>query len=149
MDLITKIFETKRKLLTLHFAERLHLPPISEITTLLAIRELNSQDGSFGARVSEIAAMLCVSVPTVSRCLQKLSSKGYIMKITNEKDRRGTCIVLTPEGEQLCRNALEASSGLFHRALSHLDPDELEQFFRTMDKVYDAIDTELSAEEGQ
>ena len=77
MDLTSKFFEAKRKLLLLHLTDKLNLPPGSEIGTLFTIQSLNSQPGTAGGvSVSEIAALLNVSVPTVSRCLRKLSAKG-------------------------------------------------------------------------
>lgn len=143
MDLINKIFETKRNIHLLHISERLKLPPTSEIGTLLTIKELNDQAGTDGISVSEIASLLNVSVPTVSQCLQKLAAKGYVNKTLNEKDRRGTFVTLTPEGQAVCRHAQEAIDPFIQRVLSHLDPAELEQFFSTMDKIYDAVCSEL------
>lgn len=143
MDLIKKIFETKRNIHLLHVFEQLNLPPTSEIGTLLTIKELNDQASADGISVSEIASLLNVSVPTVSRCLQKLAAKGYINKTLNEKDRRGTFVTLTPEGQAVCRRARETIDSFIQRVLSHLDPAELEQFFSTMDKIYDAVCSEL------
>lgn len=143
MDLIAKPFEITRKIQLLRIIERLNLPPESELCTLLAIRELNSQ-ASRGAGVSEIAGLLNVAVPTVSRCLQKLSAKGHVSKTLNEKDRRGTYVTLTAEGEAICLHSYETLTGFIRNAFSHLDPEELEQFFCTFDKVYDALAVELT-----
>lgn len=142
MDLIAKPFEITRKIQLLRIIERLDLPPESELCTLLAIREVNEQ-ADRGAGVSEIAALLNVAVPTVSRCLQKLSAKGYISKTLNEKDRRGTYVTLTQEGQAICRRSYESLTDFIQKAFSHLDPEELEQFFQTFDKVYDALVSEL------
>lgn len=144
MDLIAKIFETKRDIQLLHFSERLHIPPTSETSTLLTIWSFNEKGDSCGISVTELASLLCVSVPTVSRCLQKLSAKGYIVKTSNQKDRRGTYVTLTPEGEAICKKARKNISGFLERVLAHIDPAELEQFFHTMDKILDAVRTELS-----
>ncbi len=143
MDLISKPFEITRKIQLLRIMERLDLLPESELCTLLAIRELNEK-ASRGAGVSEIAALLNVAVPTVSRCLRKLSAKGYISKTLNEKDRRGTYVTLTQEGEAICLHSYEVLTDFIRRAFSHLPPSELEQFFSTFDKVYDALVSELS-----
>lgn len=143
MDLITKIFDLKRNIHMLHICERLNLPPASEISTLLTIKKLNERAGDDKISVSEIASLLNVSVPTVSRCLQKLVAKGYINKTLNEKDRRGMVVTLTPQGQEVCRRAQETIDPLIQKVLSHLEPAELDQFFCTIDKLYDAVYTEL------
>lgn len=143
MDLTSKFFEARRKLLMLHLADNLELPPGSELCTLFTIQDLNSQPETSGATVSEIAALLNVSLPTVSRCLQKLETKGYIRKTMKEDDRRGTCVTLTPEGEALCGRCKATINSFIDRAVSHLDPDELNQFIRTADKLFAAVGQEL------
>lgn len=147
MDLITKIFDTKRKIQMLHLCSRLHLPPTSETSTLLSIYGMTARHSTPGISVSEIAGFLNVSVPTVSRCIRKLSSKGYVQKTTNEKDKRGTYVSLTPEGELLCQNAHKNISDFLSRVLSRLDPSEMDQFLSTMDKIYEAVRLELTAED--
>lgn len=146
MDLISKIFETKRNIQMLHLCSRLHLPPTSETSTLLAIYGLTDQQASPGVSVSELAGFLNVSVPTVSRCLQKLTSKGYVQKTLNERDKRASYVTLTPAGKQLCRNANNTIAAFISRVLSRLDASELEQFVSTMDKIYEAVRSELSEE---
>lgn len=143
MDLIGKVFETKRNIQSLHLCSRLHLPPTSETNTLFSIYGMTIHQAAPGISVSELANFLNVSAPTVSRCIQKLSAKGYVQKAINEQDKRGTCVSLTPEGKTLCMNAYKNLSGFTSRVLSRLDPSELEQFVMTMDKIYEAVRAEL------
>lgn len=147
MDLISKIFETKRNIQMLHLCSRLHLPPTSETSTLLAIYGLTAQQTSPGVSVSDLAVFLNVSVPTVSRCLQKLTSKGYVQKTLNERDKRTSYVTLTSEGKQLCRNANDTIAAFLSRVLTRLDASEMEQFVSTMDKIYEAVRSELSEED--
>lgn len=143
MDLISKIFETKRNIQMLHLCSRLQLPPTSETSTLFTIYGMTACQTGPGVSVSELAGFLNVSMPTVSRCIQKLSAKGYVQKTLNEKDKRGTYVSLTPEGKELCRNAHKNISAFLSRVLSRLDPSEMEQFISTMDKIYEAVRSEL------
>lgn len=146
MDLISKIFETKRNIQMLHLCSRLQLPPTSETSTLLTIYGMTACQTGPGVSVSELAGFLNVSMPTVSRCIQKLSAKGYVQKTLNEKDKRGTYVSLTPEGKELCRNAHKNISAFLSRVLSRLDPSEMDQFISTMDKIYEAVRSELDNE---
>lgn len=147
MDLITKIFETKRNIQLLHLCSRLQLPPTSETSTLLTIYGMTSRQTVPGVSVSELAGFLNVTMPTVSRCIQKLSAKGYVQKTLNEKDKRGTYVSLTPEGKSLCQNAQKTIDSFISRVLSRLDPEEIEQFVATMDKIYEAVRSELSEQD--
>lgn len=146
MDLISKIFETKRNIQMLHLCSRLQLPPTSETSTLLTIYGMTACQTGPGVSVSELAGFLNVSMPTVSRCIQKLTTKGYVQKTLNEKDKRGTYVSLTPEGKELCQNAHKNISAFLSRVLSRLDPSEMEQFISTMDKIYEAVRLELDIE---
>lgn len=130
----------------LHLCSRLQLPPTSETSTLLTIYGMTACQTGPGVSVSELAGFLNVSMPTVSRCIQKLSAKGYVQKTLNEKDKRGTYVSLTPEGKELCRNAHKNISAFLSRVLSRLDPSEMEQFISTMDKIYEAVRSELDNE---
>lgn len=146
MDLITKIFETKRNIQLLHLSSRLQLPPTSEINTLLTIYGITFRQTSPGVSVSDLAGFLNVSIPTVSRCIRKLSAKGYVQKTLNEKDKRGTYVSLTPDGEKLCQNSYRTISAFLSRVLARMDSAEIEQFIATMDKLYEAVRAELDAE---
>lgn len=146
MDLISKIFEMKRNIQLQRIGSRLQLPPTSETGTLIAIKELTQAQDQPGIRVSELAGLLCVSVPTVSRCLQKLADKGYVQKTLNEKDKRGTYVTLTEEGDAMCGQVRTAINAFLLRVQARLEPAELEQFLSTLDKIYDAIRAELPQE---
>ncbi len=144
MDLMSKPLEISRKIHLLRIPEQLGLLPEGESCMLMAIREGNAKEGRNGIRISELAARLGVSVPTASRCLQKLTREGYAQKSSKQDDRRGTYVTLTPKGEELCRQSLAVMSDFIKRAFSKIDDRELEQFFLTFDKVYDALSLALS-----
>ncbi len=145
MDLISRLFELKRNIQLQRISSMLQLPPPSETGTLLAIKELTQEQP--GIRISELAGLLCVSVPTVSRCLQKLTDKGYVKKTLNEKDKRGTYVTLTAEGYALCGQIRQTTNSFLSRVQARLDPAELEQFFSTLDKLYEAVRAELPPEQ--
>ena len=53
--------------------------------------------------VGEIAEALGVTVPTVTVCVNKLVTKGYVTKTRSEKDARIAIIELTAEGRKMNR----------------------------------------------
>lgn len=147
MDLSSKPFDIVRKMQMLRIAQHFDLPPDSEMFTLQVIYELNDAEKNTPPTISDIAGLLNVSLPTVSRCLQKLSAKGYIEKKASPRDRRGTYVLLTPLGLSVCRSCHSTMQDFVQKALSRVDPEELEQFFLTFDKVYEALRQELKDRE--
>lgn len=72
---------------------------IAEFHTLECIG--NGEDNR--RAVGEIAEALDVTVPTVTVCVNKLVTKGYVTKMKSEKDARVTIIELTPKGQKMNR----------------------------------------------
>ena len=81
----------------------------------------------------------------MSRCLRKLEEKGLIQKNSQTNDRRNTYVCLTPGGTEIYEEAFHTLSAFVERALSRIADDELEQFFATFDKIYDALAIEYNA----
>lgn len=119
--------------------------PESELITLSTIYESNRWEGVENTLISGLAEKLHVSVPTMSRCLRKLEEKGLIQKNSQTNDRRNTYVCLTPGGTEIYEEAFHTLSAFVERALSRIADDELEQFFATFDKIYDALAIEYNA----
>ena len=119
--------------------------PESELITLYTIRDSNQYEGVENTRISGLAEKLQVSVPTISRCLSRLEEKGLVQKSSQTNDRRNTYVCLTEQGLEVYEEAFRTLSAFVERALSRIDRDELEQFFTTFDKIYDAMAQEYNS----
>lgn len=118
--------------------------PEGELLTLSVIHSLNQNAGIENTLISAIADIEHVSVPTISRCLGKLEGKGLILKKNASNDKRSICVTLTPQGEAIYQEAFLTLSEFIGKALAHIDEQELEQFFLTFDKIYEAISQEYA-----
>lgn len=72
-----------------------------------------------GMYVSELAELMQVTPPAVSRMLRSLEQKDYIERVVDRADRRTTYIVLLPKGDaercELERRALAFSGHVIDR----------------------------------
>ena len=119
--------------------------PESELITLYTIRDANQYDGVENTLISGLAEKLHVSVPTISRCLSRLEEKGLVQKSSQTNDRRNTYVCLTEKGLAIYEESFRTLSSFVERALSRIDGEELNQFFATFDKIYDALAQEYNA----
>ena len=119
--------------------------PESELITLYTIRDANQYDGVENTLISGLAEKLHVSVPTISRCLSRLEEKGLVQKSSQTNDRRNTYVCLTPKGNEIYNEAFRTLSSFVEQALSRIDDEELDQFFITFDKIYDALVIEYNS----
>lgn len=80
-----------------------------------------------------IAQILGKDKTTISRTLKTLEKKGYISK--NEMDKRTNLIKLTPLGEEVFQKSLDDVKNFRAKVASNLSKEEIEQLFKTLDKV--------------
>ena len=74
---------------------------------------------------SILAKRLAITVTNTSRCLQRLSSAGYIIKVQDKRDKRITHIRLTEKGLELVEKSKESVDELMIKKLGVLELDEL------------------------
>lgn len=77
-----------------------------------------------------------VAQATMAGIVARLESKGYLVSRVCESDKRVKIILLTPEGERKCQEAL-ASVRQFHERIESLySKQELAQYKEYMDRLY-------------
>ena len=136
-----KIFVMARKFNQLNAIERMGVMPKSEGFVLQVI--INISEGEKGCRVSDIAKALEVSVPAISRTLKKLREKEFIESIINEKDRRNTYITITNKGRTSLERDLSKMNSLMKAVKKDLTEEELKEFCRIYDKIYESFKKRL------
>ncbi len=102
-------------------------PTQGQILILLGQREN-------GLRLSEIAADLAVSAPTVSDSVRVLVEKGYISKSKAKDDARAVAVRLTANGRRLVER-LDSVGETIETVIASLPESEQLQLFRTMLRV--------------
>lgn len=140
-----RMLDSFHKFKQLNVIGALKLMPQGEMAILHAIMRISAKQNG-RCSVSDLAKELRVTPPGVSRACRNLREKGYLDSVPDENDRRNTCLVITSSG----RRAIEMDIGRINefmcRVFTHLEPGELEEFYRLFDKLFESIRQELASE---
>jgi len=95
--------------------------------------------------VSELAARLGLTLPTVSGVLADLDRAGFVERHPDPRDRRRTIVQITPAQVTVISQWLDGAASPLARVLDKLAPGEQEAFRKAMD----LLETELHGKDGQ
>lgn len=93
-------------------------------------RILACLSGNLGMSLTELSELTLISQPTVTRLVQRLESKGLIVKSTDGRDRRALKVKLTARGREKVRDLLDLADARQARILQGLDAEALKQSLR-------------------
>ena len=83
----------------------------------------------------QLVKQLDVSKPAVSRALDSLERKGYVVRQPDPDDRRAHWIKLTGKGLEIGPDVEQIYNRVFTLALQGISPDELNQFMRLFSRI--------------
>jgi DNA-binding MarR family transcriptional regulator len=95
-------------------------------------------------RVGDLVSRMAVHQSTVSNLVDGLVRKGLIEKVSDDKDRRVTLLVLTPSGSRVLRKGPRPTRGILPHALRSMDSQSL---VNLNDSLQVLIDTAHGVEE--
>ena len=110
---------------------------------LWAISQLNQEMNNGRATVSELAEKLHTQNSAVSRTLKNLEDHGWICRMTDPKDRRNTCVVLTESGETMQQNMACIMQEFGRAVISQMDEQDLKKLIVCLDELYDIAAEEI------
>lgn len=112
----------------------------SEIRVLLCIKEISGHaDGII--TISEISKQLFVTSPTVTELVKSLSSKGYLERRTNSKDKRVVDLKLTDKGEKIVAKVVTSYTNLFAGLVDKLGEEKSALLIELIEQVCDYLET--------
>ncbi len=94
--------------------------------------------------VAEIASMLNVSVPAISRTLKNLEAKEYVQRTANPFDRRIVHISLTEKGENVLLKNFRDITDAMDKVLAKFTDEELETMLRLYTRFTSAVSQVLN-----
>lgn len=120
----------------------INVADLSTLKTLKKLERSHEADGS-GVSVSEIVGELNVPAPAVSRSLRSLEEKDYVLRYTNKKDRRNTCVELTDQGEAVLEESMEIMCDLGDAVFRQMGEEDMERMIAYFVKFQNVAKTEI------
>lgn len=97
-------------------------------------------DGKDGITVSELASILEVTPPAVSRSLRSLESRGLITRETNLLNRRNTMVRLTAEGQVFLERSRRQMDKVMDYVNEKMGEDRKKQLYELLAEMTNIIE---------
>ena len=85
--------------------------------------------------IGDIAHGLGTTHPAAVKLVERLRKKGLVQRTESKTDRRISLIELTEQGRQLAEDTLSGRTAVLSRALSRMEPSELEGVMRGLESL--------------
>lgn len=95
--------------------------------------------------IGHLAAVLGLSMSTVSGVIADLDRAGYIARRQDPADRRRTFVTIAADRQEVIGTWLDGAANPVARVLDKLDPGEQEAFLKAMD----LLEAELRSDNGE
>ncbi len=107
---------------------------LTEVTTeqYLVLRYLNVHGASPS---SVLADHFDVNRSAITAMVDRLVTKGFVKRYRNESDRRVILLDITEQGREIAEKGEEQIRSFVESFLLRLEPEELEQFIQTYEKI--------------
>lgn len=86
---------------------------------------------------TRIADKACLLLPSLTRILQNLESKGLIERETDQTDRRRQIVGVTNAGEKIINDNLDKSIALLEATRARLGPEKYETLLDLLNELDD------------
>ena len=134
-QLLDSCFTAKRVIETLP-----ELPPGMKprhIHVLEAVHALQEENGS--CRVSDVSVRLNVTLPSVTKLVQELESRGLLEKRADSRDGRVILLVLTPEGETCFRRYVRDMHASWSASLSDISDEQVKETVHILNRLLETM----------
>jgi DNA-binding MarR family transcriptional regulator len=96
-------------------------------------RSMGYLDVNNGASLSDLASHIGLTMPSMSKLIDGLVSRGLVNRVHDSHDRRKVCLSLTPPGREQLRSAHRSTEKFLAERMSALPDDELNSISQAMD----------------
>lgn len=96
-----------------------------------------------GAHVSDIVRDLGIAPPGISRVLRSLESKGLVLRKSDQKDRRNTCVCLTDEGAQIRQTGHDKLKRFAQESVKRMGMERMQELILLWGQLADAMEEQL------
>ncbi len=132
--LISQVFQLKRKMIE---AIKKELTISTEEIIDLEILKFVHQNKL--PQMSDLAKHLCITRPSATSLINRLVKKQFLIRHTNENDRRYIHLHLSKKGEECLFDYEKRIQKFFFHALSELDEKDIQDLIRIHQKINSKI----------
>lgn len=101
-----------------------------------ALKEISMSDK---CAMSDIANQLCIALPTATVLVNKLVTLGLVRRAVEKKDRRITCLTLTPMGKEKIDKIVAIKIAHAGKIINLLDDKDKKDLLRILENLSDKI----------
>ena len=101
--------------------------------------------GGDSLRITDLAELLGVDAPTVTRKVQQLEREEMVVRHTDPQDRRATRIRLTPAGRRTLDRVMRARRAWLERILEGWDDHDLSTLAALLGRFGDDLERDLES----
>ncbi|HOO25754.1 MAG TPA: MarR family transcriptional regulator [Clostridiales bacterium] len=138
-----KLYVTLHRIRHLNIIGSLGLMPPPEMEVLGEIRAKNKKKPGETVTVSDISQSLHVSLPAVSRTLNRLEEKNYISREIDKNDRRNIRLLITEEGREALDENVKKLTAFLQKAFDDLGEEKTKALSEILDELYLALCREI------
>lgn len=111
--------------------------------TVLKVMYLLNQEKNVPVSISLIAKRLSVSLPYISREVRGLEKRGYIVRKTDETDKRNNFVHMTQEGQEVYLRVDTCLKTFFSELGRRFGKERIEQFVRMLEEMNEIAESML------
>lgn len=117
----------------------------AEMIVMKAIAECvrQAENPEQGVNVSAVVGNLCIAPPAVSRTMNALEEKGFILRSVNKSDRRNTLVTLTASGWEKNLDNEQRIKDFMEKIFSRVGEDKIAQTIAYINEIYEVTREEL------
>jgi MarR family transcriptional regulator for hemolysin len=107
--------------------------------SLTQVKTLHVLTASGDVHVKDVAGLLNMSLPAMSRSLEQLVKRGYVERLASDKDRRAKFVRLLPAGRAVLEDIERARVSALEDLMLELSDDERERLHATLLPIVERI----------
>lgn len=113
----------------------------NEMKVLFIIRKFYTTHKK-GITISEISTKMEVTSPTITQLIKGLETKGFVIRLNDQVDRRVVRVELTEAGEEVTNKAVHQFSATIQGLCDFLGEEKTGQFIELLNSSYHYLDGE-------
>lgn len=138
-ELAQELFQLQYKMSRMELWDVLNMMPKSEFFLLQLLYLYKQECDNQLLTHSQLAEKLKLSNPAISRTVKQLVAKDWLVRQSDEEDRRNSYLKLTALGQEAYLEAKEKMDLFVDRSLGQFETQEITHYIETGYRIYNVM----------